>query len=650
MVNRRQVLKASTVTGAAMLVPASLVVRLRAGAAAAPVPGGTLDPNNVPKYVSPLFVLPAMPRAGTASGVDVYQIGAQQFRQQILPPGFPTTNVFGFGSGTDSSTFHYPSYTIEARAGTPVRVTWSNQLVTSNGSFRPHLLPIDPTLHWANPPGGISGRDMRPTFDSTPGPYRGPVPLVVHLHGAHVFEESDGYPEAWYLPAARNIPAGYATVGTFYDQYKAQAHSRNGVTWATGNAIYQYPNDQRATTLWYHSHDLGMTRVNMYAGLTGFYLLRGGSADVPAGVLPGPAPQRGDPAGVAYHEIPLVIQDRSFNTDGSLFFPASRGFFGDTPPDGPWVPETDVAPIWNPEFFGNTIVVNGRTWPALPVEPRRYRFRLLNACNARTFLLRLVSDPLAARPATSALPIWVIGTDGGFLPAPVSIDLLRVASAERFDVIVDFSRLPVGSSLYLINEGPDSPYGGGEENTDFDPADPGTTGQVMKFTVVPLSGTDGSTPPNRLRLPAITPIGAASRTRQLSLNELDSTFFQDAPTIGLLGTLNADGTPHPLEWMDPVTENPATKSTEIWELYNFTEDGHPIHIHLVQFQVVNRQAFGGTPRPPEPFESGFKDTAVALPQEITRVKATFDLAGRYVWHCHIIDHEDNDMMRPYQIG
>jgi spore coat protein A, manganese oxidase len=657
MVNRRHVLKAGTVTGAALLVPAALVVRRRA-AVADPVPGGTLDPNTLPKYVAPLYIPPAMPRSGTAGGVDVYSVGVRQFTQQMLPPGWPATAVFGFGSTTDSSTFHTPAATIEARAGTPVRVTWSNQLVTPTGRYRPHLLPIDQTLHWANPPGGVSGRDSRPTFTSTPGPYRGPVPIVVHLHGAHVFEESDGYPEAWYLPPANNIPAGYATVGSYYNKYKAQAFSRNGTVWSTGNAVYQYPNDQRATALWYHTHDLGMTRVNIYAGLTGFYLLRGGAADLPPGVLPGPAPQRGDSPGVVYHEIPMVIQDRSFNADGSLFFPASRGFFGDTPPDGPWAPTTDVPPIWNPEFFGNTMVVNGRTWPSLNVEPRRYRFRLLNACNARTLLLRVASNPAAPRPAATALPFSVIGTDGGFIPAPVTVQLLRIAPSERMDVIVDFTRVPVGTSLYLINEGPDSPYGGGVEGTDFDPADPGTTGQVMRFTVCPsTSGPDTSVPPSQLRLPSITPVGAASKTRRLSLNELDSAFFPDAPTVGLLGTLNADGSPNPLEWMDPVTENPAVGSTEVWELYNFTADGHPIHVHLVQFQVVSRQPFDtatgaltGPARGPESWENGFKDTLVALPSEVTRLRAKFDLAGRYVWHCHIIDHEDNDMMRAYQIS
>jgi bilirubin oxidase len=157
-------------------------------------------------------------------------------------------------------------------------------------------------------------------------------------------------------------------------------------------------------------------------------------------------------------------------------------------------------------------------------------------------------------------------------------------------------------------------------------------------------------PPDRLVAPAFGDLGPSVFTRKVSLNELDSTLFPDAPTEGVLGTLNPDGTGNPLPWHVAPTETPPLNRTEVWEMHNFTEDGHPIHIHQVQFQVVNRQPFGGTARPPEAGEHGFKDTVVALPQEITRVKARFDIAGRYVWHCHIIDHEDNEMMRPMQVG
>jgi bilirubin oxidase len=648
MLSRRQLVKLGLVTGTAAVVPSALQLRT-AGAA---VPGGTLDPTSIPKYVTPLFIPPAMPLAGTASGgsVDVYSVGARRFSQQVLPSGFPRTTVFGYGSANNGATFSWPAPTIEATVNRQVRVTWANQL-TSNGRFVPPLVTVDPTLHWANPPGGNAGRDSHGgPFTSTPPPYQGPVPLVTHLHGAHTFDDSDGYPEAWTLPAANNIPNGWARVGSFWDQFRQAFQRRTGVNWNPGTSVYQYRNDQRATQLWYHDHVLGMTRVNIYSGLAGFYNLRGGSSDLPAGVLPGPAPARGDATGVRYHEIPLMIQCRSFNRDGSLFFPTSRDFFGDVPAGGPYIPNTDIPPYWNPEFFGNTMAVNGRTWPTLTVEPRRYRFRIVNASNTRVLMLKVVSNPLAARPVTPTLPIWAIGSDGGFLPRPVQLQRVVAAPAERHDVIIDFTGLRPGTKLFMINEGPDEPFGGGEPDQDFDVADPQTTGQVMQFVVGTLAGTDTSTPPSQLRLPSFTPVGAANRTRQVSLNELTSNTGIDAPVLGALGTLNSDGSGHPIPWEDPLTEHPALNATEVWEMHNFTEDGHPIHIHLVQFQIVNRQPFGGTARGPEADEIGFKDTVIALPGEITRVRAKFDVAGRYVWHCHIIDHEDNEMMRPYQIG
>jgi bilirubin oxidase len=649
MLTRRQAIATGVAAGTALLVP--FVTRWsRAGVEAATVPGGTLDPTTLPKYVTPLFVMPAMPRAGTiGAATDSYTIAARQFRQQILPAGRPPTTVFGYGSTTDPGTFHYPAYTIEAQVNRPVRVLWANQLVDGRGRFLPHLFAVDPTIHWANPGGGPAGRDSRPEFTSTPGPYRGPVPLVTHLHGSHVFDDSDGYPEAWYLPAASDIPRGFARVGSFYDQFAQRFRDRTGVGWDRGTAVFQYSNDQRATALWYHSHELGLTRLNIYAGLTGMYLLRGGPADLPGAVLPGPAPRPGDPPGTRYYEIPLVVQDRSFNNDGSLFFPNSRAFFGDVPAGGPFIPDSDIPPIWNPEFFGNTIVVNGRTWPVLAVEPRRYRFRLLNASNTRVYMFKIVTNPTAARPVPPALPFWLIGTDGGFLPAPVALSRLVSAVAERNDVIVDFSGLRPGTELFLVNEGPDEPFGGGEPTVDFEPADPATTGQVMKFVVTAPASTDTSVPPSALRLPGFNRLGPAANTRRLSLNEMASTLV-DAPIMGMLGTLNADLTPHPLGWGDPVTEQPRRGSTEVWELWNFTEDAHPIHLHQVQFQVINRQPFLGQPRPPEPGEVGDKDTILAFPDEITRVTARFDIAGRYVWHCHIIDHEDNEMMRPYIVS
>jgi FtsP/CotA-like multicopper oxidase with cupredoxin domain len=241
---------------------------------------------------------------------------------------------------------------------------------------------LDQTLHWANP---VSG----PTWRRDQEPYLGPVPIVTHVHGAHVPPNSDGFPEAWYLPDAANIPDGYVTQGTFYDSVHEAP---------PGAAVFEYPNSQRATTLWYHDHSLGITRLNVYAGMAGFWLIRDDFED---GLnLPGPAPSAGDAPGTRYYEIPMVIQDRSFNEDGSLFYPDSRAFFDDY--TGPYIPETTVSPIWNPEFFGDAMTVNGRTWPYLEVEPRLYRFRIINGSNSRFLVLKFDQDAIFHQIGTEA--------------------------------------------------------------------------------------------------------------------------------------------------------------------------------------------------------------------------------------------------------
>ncbi|WP_437955498.1 multicopper oxidase [Sorangium sp. So ce119] len=592
------------------------------------------------RYSLPLLIPPVMPRSGRhderGSRFDDYEIAVRQFEQHILPPGLHRgpTRVWGYGSIHHPETFSYPAFTIEATWRRPVRVKWINDLKHPvTGRFLPHLLTVDPTLHWANPPGGVEGRDMRPTFagECPPDPYHGPVPIVTHLHGAAgVRQESDGYPEAWYLPAARGIPRDYAKTGTFYDYYKRT--SPLGDLWEPGSAVFEYPNDQRATALWYHDHTLGMTRLNVYAGPAGFYLLRGGPDDLPRGTLPGPAPAPGDCADAKVYEIPLVIQDRSFNHDGSLFYPRSRGLPAED--TDLYIPRGDISPYWVPEFFGDVMVVNGRAWPYLEVEQRRYRFRILNGSSSRFLILQM----------ENGLRFWQIGSDGGFLPRPVERDTLLLAPAERADVIVDFSRVRAGTEIVLLNLGPDAPFPG-----DLVPADPATTGQVMQFRVVKATSRDTSTPPHRLRLPSFEPLGEARAARRLSLNEESSAVDPDVgPRAALLGTFS--GVPTPLHWDDPVSENPATGSTEIWELHNFTMDAHPIHVHAVQFQVVNRESADGSVRGPDDGEEGFKDTVIAYPDEITRIKLRFDRSGRFVWHCHILEHEDNEMMRPYQIG
>jgi spore coat protein A, manganese oxidase len=644
-VTRRQFLGAGVAAGASLLLPWHIRLS-RVLAQATP----RLDPATVPKYVTSLVVPPAMPFTSTLSEdgrqVRFYEIGVRQFQQQILPVGRPATTVWSYGSVNHPGTFNYPAFTVETEVDAPARVRWSNELVDGSGDFLPHLLPVDPTLHWANPPGGTQGRDARPTFSSTPGPYRGPVPLVTHLHGGHSTEESDGFAEAWYLPQARNL-GGHARFGTQYQPFRTEFQALHGMAWTPGNAVFQYDNESPARTLWYHDHTLGMTRLNVYAGPAGFYLVRGGPFDTAPGVLPGPAPALGDPEGTKYYEIPLAIQDRSFNANGSLFYPDSRAFFDEF--GGPYIPDSDVPPIWNPEFFGDTMLVNGNTWPALTVEPRRYRFRILNGCNGRFLILKLVTGNPETRPGIPALPFVQIGAEGGFLPGPVQLDQLLIGPAERADVIVDFTDLPTGTQVFMINEGPDEPFGGGVPGTDFPVADPATTGQVMQFIVGTVTGTDTSVIPSAL--PAPPKPGTPSSTRQVSLNEEGSTFPGfDGPIAALLGTLNPDGSGNPLGWDAPITETPALDATEVWELHNFTEDAHPIHIHEVLFEVINRQPFDGAPSGPEPWETGLKDTVIAYPAQITRVKAHFDRAGLFVWHCHLVEHEDNEMMRPYRIG
>ncbi|MCC6458701.1 MAG: multicopper oxidase domain-containing protein [Caldilineaceae bacterium] len=689
MITRRDFLRIGTVVGAGVIFwrGDTLYARSNESRVAMPIgqiPGGSLDPLAVPKFQTPLLIPPVMPKAGTiknkkGKNADYYEISMQQFSQQILPPPWPATTVWGYGAVSAKSKrglllHHAPSLTIEAKYNTPARVKWINDLKDVDGNYQPHLLPVDPTLHWANPTGGLMGRDMRPTFTSTPGPYTGPVPIVTHVHGAAgVGDESDGYAEAWYLPAASNIPSGYATEGTWYSFFATKAAATLGATWGPGYATFEYPNRHRAATNWYHDHTLGMTRLNVYAGPAGFYIIRGGPEGdgavldtrfgTPA-VLPGPAPKENDkfPPNKSYYEIPIAIQDRSFNADGSLFYPDTRAFFDGI--TGPYLPDTDVSPIWNPEFFGNIIMVNGNTWPFQSVEQRRYRLRFLNGCQSRFLILDFNQIP--------GIEVWIIGNEGGFLAAPVNLtanhgNRLLMGLAERADVIVDFTNVPVGNYI-LGNIGPDEPFGGGVPGEDFDVADPASTGQVMEFRVVPALAPDPTTPPQFLQLPAITPYPAETITRPLALLEEMSSFFADAPAEALLSTVAGDPNVAPGEWtkrmwMEPITENPTLGSTELWEFYNATADSHPMHVHEAAFEVVNRQEIfvdesnqtvqvvpGTMPVPPEAWETGFKDTVIAYPGQVTRIRLQFDTEGRFVWHCHIVEHEDNEMMRPYQVG
>jgi FtsP/CotA-like multicopper oxidase with cupredoxin domain len=348
----------------------------------------------------------------------------------------------------------------------------------------------------------------------------------------------------------------------------------------------------------------------------------------------------------------------------------TRAFFenvSDSDLDIPFTPQpacdgpSDVHPIWQPEFYGDSIIVNGRTWPKLEVAPVRYRFRILNACNGRVLLLTL-SDP--------NLDWWVIGNDGGYTVKPANLKTLIIAPAERLDVEIDFTNSS-GQQIKILNVGPDGGYGDGA----FDPADPETTGQIVRFDVVKKAPNDASTPPDQLVLPTITPIDPTNAPiRQVSVVDEDSITvkvgyvgngsvylncssdltFEEANVY--LGVFSGDpangGTNTPLMWSSPVTEKPKKGVTEIWDFINLTEDAHPMHIHQVQFQVLKRTPIGDPDkaRGPDVWETGFKDTLIIYPDEVTRVVMRFDIEGQFVWHCHLLEHEDNELMRPVVVS
>jgi spore coat protein A, manganese oxidase len=356
------------------------------------------------------------------------------------------------------------------------------------------------------------------------------------------------------------------------------------------SALYHYPNRQDAATLWYHDHAMGIGRLNILAGLFGLFLIRD---DYETGLrLPS-----------GKYEIPLVLYDRTLDQSGQLYYPVSLK------PDAPWVPE----------FRGNTIVTNGKIAPFVEIEPCKYRLRMLNCSNGRTLSLSM----------SNRQPFYQIGTDQGLLPAPVELHTLHLQTAERADVIVDFAGL-AGQQVVLKNQALN----------------------VMQFRVGHGAAGGAGALPATLRPVSKIPESKATKTRVLTLNEtLDYAGFS------MLMLLN--GT----RWHMPVTETPVIDSVEIWSLVNLTQDAHPVHLHLVRFQILDRRPFDefaynanrtikytGPAVAPEPNETGWKDTVRADPGMVTRIIARFEgYTGRYVWHCHNLEHEDNEMMRPYEV-
>jgi len=657
----------------------------------------TLDPKTIPKYVNQLVVPPVFVPNSTSPD-RYYNISMTTGRQQVLPaavgawipPGDGKTAVWGYAGkavvkgdtlkpaynpgDTIDPFFFSPSATFETTRGTPAIVTWINNIDT------PQPFAVDPTLYWANPTTlfpephqmtpPIGGYPTFPPGFTSPTSAQTPVALVPHLHGAEVLSDYDGGPEAWW---AFNSTGPNYYYGRNYKTYEPTLPNA---------AVYYYPNAQEANTLWYHDHALGITRLNVMSGLAGYYLLRDPS--------PGWDKTLNDTFLYGVSEIPIAIQDRTFKLNGELWFPD----VGINPLEHPY---------WMPEFFGDTIMVNGRVWPNLDVTSGVYRLRLLDGSNARFYTIAFKDQTTGNK-----IPFTLIGTDGGYLNTPViGLKELTIAPGERADILIDFSLaappLTAAGTRIIMENKAKAPFPNGAQ------ANPQTTGQIMQFTVKDpaLSGQVVTQGVPGFALPALTgfnPNGQAllqpgvtpAKTRNIPLIEVMGAA---GPLMVVINGQYYAGT---------ATETPKYTDIEEWVIINLTADTHPIHTHLATLQLVSRQKIdaakylaawltlqannpnnAGAPPfkdlnyvpqelspaafvfgkvvGPAPTEMGWKDTIQMNPGEVTIIRIRFTeqdgtpypfdpsttdtgthVPG-YVWHCHIIDHEDNEMMRPLMI-
>ena len=698
-ITRRQRMQAGAAVGIAGLLPTRFPTRAFAAVEQTQLPGAA-----IPQFRHALPVLSVS--GGTIptllAGTEEIAVHMREFRANVLPPGTVSTAgtwVYGYTVGEVSTIEPLDTFTgpiIVATRGVPTQIRWVNDLGRVEGTRVPVWVNgSDQTLHWADPLG-----DGHSTAN-----YAGPVPAVPHLHGGEVPPVLDGGPDSWFTGEG-----GY------------HGHAFYAGPGGGGNAaVYRYPNTQEAAPLWFHDHVLGGTRLNVYAGLAGAYPLIGPHLQLPTGLHP--VGLRQGAAGPIDYLVPLVIQDRSFDTDGQLFFPSA----GINP----------EHPFWVPEFEGDSIAVNGKVWPYLDVEPRRYRFLLINGSNARAYEL-FITNPVTK---VNGPPLWQIGTDGGFLDAPVRIDpnapkgqlqRLVILPGERADLIIDFAGYG-GQTLLLRNVGR-HPFPNGV------PPAGATIGRIVQFRVAatavadasydPASGIPLRPPMVRLVNPASGTLAAgitADRIRQLTLNEVIGAggplelLVNNTKWSGRSGdgTIRADFTPVTVGGVtEGFSELPAEGGTELWEIVNLTADAHPIHTHLTQVQLLNRQAFNvaryldtydgafpaqpgspggylpgygppldyhtgnprasggnpdvtpflqGTAKVPDANEAGWKDTITMYPGQVTRMVVRYaptdtpagargsypfdpDAGGHgFVWHCHIVEHEDNEMMRPVKV-
>jgi len=699
MLNRRDLIKAG-----AMAAGAAMVMRPRRAQAFA-------QSLNLKKFIQPMRGVggTGIPIAAKDTkvrpwwqpGVDHYTIDINQFTDVLHPELYPTgslgTKLWGYGQNNN---FKHLGGIIAVHRGTPVQITFRNNLPL------PHIIPVDTTLPSFE--GGMNNR------------------VATHLHGGLVPWISDGGPFDWWDPNGNRGPS-------FLNNEALNRHA------AVNEAEYYYPNDQGSRLLWYHDHAHSLTRINAYAGIASGYVIYDDYelSLVSTGNLPGPLDPR-----THY----LIFQDKIFvqpniaavDPTWPLIMPGSdvgdlwyahvydTGRYDKLGPHPAGLPPD---PSCVPEYFGDTMLVNGTVFPTLDVEQREYRFRILNACNARFLNPRLVyaqgtTFPASAEPAPNVAgpPFVQVASEGGFLPAPVMLNgqgqpRLLVAPAERADLIVDFRNVPAGSILILYSDA-QAPYPRGDSRNDYYPGNPKTPTSIPGYgpntrtlLQIRVNARVGPLDPP-ITLPAaftptdpfmvaqtpgvpIVPVvndGTTSVTladgttveanfRQLTLNE---TFDDRGRLIQYLGT---NQPPNPLapnafgrEYLAAPTEIVPNGAYEVWELANLTGDVHPIHFHLVNVQILSRQAFSvsqyngvpnfqGPPVAPDANELGWKETVRMNPGEVTRVFAKFDLpavpfavpasprmaslgipnAHEYVYHCHILEHEEHDMMRPLVI-
>ncbi|MDH3308439.1 MAG: multicopper oxidase domain-containing protein [Acidimicrobiia bacterium] len=702
-VTRRDFVKLSAASGAGLWLSSRIGYTARAFAVTQGP--GLSDPaiqpkfgNRVPNALDPAFIYDVKKGKITVSvGQAVQQTGLVG-PDEVTP--VPTT-IWGYG---DKNAYTWPGMTFQVKSGEPLEVKWQNKLVDAFDNPLPYLLTgkdntdlgfgdytgrpvVDTSLHWAYSLPGYEVYDI-----ATNG-----VPIVAHVHGGHSASIYDGNPEFFFSP-------GYGVRGPQWVEKK-----------------YLYENDQPAGTVWYHDHALGITRLNVYAGMAGFFIIRD---DFDTGLFGNPLDLPAWP-----YEAAFAIQDKMFKDTGELFYPSFPGdpFYDDfVTGEGADLPPA-IFPGGGPtglaEFFGDHVVVNGKIWPQMDVEPRNYRLRFLNGCDSRFLVLQFFEVPPGATDFSTTvagpLSFTVIGSDQGLASSPTTVDTLLCETGSRYDVVFDFKNVSYGNRVIVKNIGGDEPFGGDIPG----PQVFAETDRIMAFDAVKV--LDGAVPdvtPAGINFGPVVP--APTRLRKVALFEGMDEFGRLQPLLGTAepatdyaGTpVNWPNTPEyvnaglvgqmegSIAWHSPTTENPAFGSTEEWEIWNVTGDAHPVHLHLVNFEILGRQeivwdshtieddrvipnavyaapAGDGTYLVNQPVvqhngllgngfridektyggpvvldagdgyvENAPKDMVTALPGQITRIKATFDKPGRYVWHCHILSHEDHEMMRVMHVG